>query len=167
MLLSVDWDYFSGCVEHVFDAPIWGSRDTEFDRMEAWKHRAEKRAGDLSADFPLLENWQALKQLAGLPAYATLGHADAYGLLKALRLSSVVNLDSHHDLYSQSGDPNRVRAGNWAGLALAHGLVQHYTCIYPNWHAQVRVAEGFDLEHLGRNRGAVFKGCGAARAARH
>jgi hypothetical protein len=156
MLLSVDWDYFSGCAEHVFDAPIWGTRDTDFDRVEAWKHRAKKRGGSLSSDFPLLENWQGLKQLPGLPTYATLSHADAYGLLENLRFSEVINLDSHHDLYSQSGDATRVRAGNWAGLALAHGLVQHYTCIYPTWHTQLPVAEGFDLQRTWGEIGARF-----------
>jgi hypothetical protein len=156
MLLSIDWDYFSGCAEHVFDAPIWGTPDTPFDRVQAWANRAQKRAGDLSQDFPLLEDWRVLLQLAGLPAYATLGHADAYALLQDLGCSSVVNLDSHHDLYSQSGDPARVRAGNWAGLALAHGLVQHYTCIYPSWHAQLPVAEGFDLDRTKQEIGSRF-----------
>lgn len=141
----MDWDYFSGCREFVFDAPIWGSPDREFDRTEAWKIRAQKRGGDLDSDFLLLEDWQVLLGLAGLPTYAALSHSSAYGLLEDLRLPGVVNLDSHHDLYSQSGDPTRVRAGNWAGLALQHGLVQHYTCIYPSWHKQLPVAEGFDL----------------------
>ena len=66
-------------------------------------------------------------------------------LIEGLGISSVVNLDSHHDLYSLSGDPKRVRPGNWAGLALEHGLISSYTCIYPAWHENVRVTEGFDL----------------------
>jgi hypothetical protein len=156
VLLSVDWDYFSGCAEHVFDAPIWGSRDTPFDRIEAWQHRAAKRGGDLETDFPLLEDWQVLLPLVGLPTYATVSHADGYNLLEELRVSSVVNLDSHHDLYSQSGDATRVRAGNWAGLALAHGLVQHYTCIYPSWHTNLPVAEGFDLNRTWQEIGGRF-----------
>lgn len=156
MLLSVDWDYFSGCREFVFDAPIWGSPDREFDRLEAWNIRAQKRSGDLDSDFLLLEDWRVLLKLAGLPAFAALSHSSAYGLLEDLRVDSVVNLDSHHDLYSQSGDPTRVRAGNWAGLALQHGLVQHYTCIYPSWHEHLPVAEGFDLARTWQEIGTYF-----------
>jgi hypothetical protein len=156
VLLSVDWDYFSGCAEHIFDAPIWGTGDTAFDRLEAWRERAAKRGGDLETDFPMLEDWRVLLQLAGLPTYATLSHADGYTLLEELQVSRVVNLDSHHDLYSQSGNAARVRAGNWVGLALAHGLVQHYTCIYPSWHAQLPVAEGFDLERTWQEIGGRF-----------
>lgn len=153
----MDWDYFSGCLEHVFDAPIWGTRDTHFDRLEAWQARAAKRNGKLSQDFPLLENWQCLKQLVGTPSYATVSHEAAYGLLGRLHCSSVLNLDSHHDLYSQSGDPARVRAGNWAGLALEHGLITHYTCVYPPWHASVRVTEGFDLKRTRAELGGRFE----------
>ncbi len=150
MLLSVDWDYFSGSTELVFDSPFWGTRDTEFDRTEAWVTRVQKR-GDktfevLRQDFPLFGNPFALEKFAGVACYATLNHSDAYGLLEKLKPSSVVNLDSHHDLFSLSGDPNRVRPGNWAGLALEHGLISSYTCIYPDWHEHVRVTEGYDLE---------------------
>jgi hypothetical protein len=156
MLLSVDWDFFSGCGEFVFDAPIWGLKDTEHDRHEAWRERVLKRGGQnfaaLEHDFPLLEEWRWLKRFQGVPAYATVSHADAYALLERLQVSSVVNLDSHHDLYSGSGDGARVRPGNWAGLALEHDLIQSYTCVYPQWHAALRVAEGFDLE---RTKGEI------------
>ena len=57
----------------------------------------------------------------------------------------MLNLDSHHDLYSQSGDPARWRPGNWAGLGLASGLISRYTARYPQWHAGLAVTEGFDL----------------------
>jgi hypothetical protein len=148
-LLSVDWDYFSGSAELVFDSPFWGSRDTEFDRFEAWEARALKRGGSgfevLRDDFPLFGNPFELLKFAGLPCYATVSHSDAYALIERLGISSVVNLDSHHDLYSLSGDPTRVRPGNWAGLALEHGLISSYNCIYPAWHETVRVTEGFDL----------------------
>ncbi len=156
MLLSVDWDFFSGCVEHIFDAPIWGSRDTPFDRLEAWQVRADKRGGVLGADFPLLENWRWLWQWQGVPAYATLSHADAFGLLERIGCSSVVNLDSHHDLFSSSGDTARVRPGNWAGLALERGLIDSYCCVYPSWHEHVMVAEGFDLERTWSELGGRF-----------
>jgi hypothetical protein len=145
VLLSVDWDFFSGCIEHVFDAPIWGSKDTDHDRTTAWVERAKKRNGKLSTDFPLLENWRWLLQFTGIKTFATLSHADAYGLLEQTPHSSVTNLDSHHDLFSLSGNPKKVRAGNWAGLALEHDLIKHYTCVYPTWHEHVRVTEGFDL----------------------
>ncbi len=156
MLLSVDWDFFSGCLEHVFDAPIWGSKDTVYDRFEAWLDRAKKRNGKLSTDFPMLEDWCWLQQFAGIKTIATLSHADAYGLLERTNFSSVTNLDSHHDLFSSSGDPKRVRAGNWAGLALEDGLIQSYTCIYPSWHEHVRVAEGYDLERTKTELGSRF-----------
>ncbi len=156
MLLSVDWDFFSGCLEHTFDAPIWGTRDTDFDRIEAWQLRAAKRNGNLSTDFPLLEDWHWLLQFQGIPTLATVSHADAYGLLEQLSSKSVTNLDSHHDLYSKSGDPTRVRAGNWAGLALEHGLIQSYTCVYPPWHEHIRVAEGYDLERTRSELGLRF-----------
>jgi hypothetical protein len=148
-LLSVDWDYFSGSAELVFDSPFWGTRDTDFDRFEAWEARVLKRGGSsfevLQDDFPLFGQPLELLKFAGLPCYATVSHSDAYALIKHLGISSVVNLDSHHDLFSSSGDPNRVRPGNWAGLALEHGLISSYTCIYPAWHENVRVTEGFDL----------------------
>lgn len=147
--MSVDWDYFSGSAELIFDSPFWGTRDTEFDRFEAWEARALKRGGSsfevLKADFPLFGNPFELLKFTGLPCYVTLSHSDAYALIKDLGVSSVVNLDSHHDLYSSSGNPTRVRPGNWAGLALEHGLILSYTCIYPDWHEKVRVTEGFDL----------------------
>lgn len=156
MLLSVDWDYFSGCVEYVFDAPIWGSKDMAFDRTEAWVERAIRRKGDLSKDFPLLEDWQWLEQFAGIKTFATLSHDDAYGLLEQRKFSEVFNLDSHHDLFSLSGDPERLRPGNWAGLALQRALIQTYTCSYPMWHAGLRVAEGFDLKRTRQEWPARF-----------
>jgi hypothetical protein len=149
-LLSIDWDYFVGCGELVFDSPFWGTQDTDFDRFEAWVKRSLQRGGlgfeVLQEDFPLFGNPLELLKFVGLPCYATITHSDAYKLIERLGISSVINLDSHHDLYSSSGNPNRVRPGNWAGLALEHGLISSYTCIYPNWHENVRVTEGFDLE---------------------
>jgi hypothetical protein len=150
MLLSVDWDYFVGSAELVFDSPFWGSRDTDSDRVEAWVTRAQKRGGTcfevLNRDFPLIGNPFALEKFSALPCHATLSHSDAYNFIRQLGVSSVINLDSHHDLFSLSGDPNRVRPGNWAGLALEHGLISSYTCMYPNWHEHVLVTEGYDLK---------------------
>ncbi len=150
MLLSVDWDYFVGSADLVFDSPLWGTKDTAFDRGKAWSARTVKRGGNsfetLRADFPLLENPGLLEGLASLPCYACVTHSDAYALLERLGVRRVLNLDSHHDLFSSSGDPARVRPGNWAGLALERGLLDAYTCRYPPWHADLRVAEGFDLE---------------------
>jgi hypothetical protein len=157
MLLSVDWDFFSGCVEHVFDAPIWGSRDTEYERVEAWQARAAKRNGDLDKDFPLYENWAWLLQFSGVKAYATVSHADAYGLLERHNISNLINLDSHHDLFSLSGNPSKVRPGNWAGIALQNGLIKSYTCVYPTWHANVRVTEGYDLARTRNEMGSRFE----------
>ncbi len=161
----MDWDFFSESIEHTFDAPIWGTRDTDFDRAEAWKVRAAKRNGDLSTDFPMQEDWRWLLQFKGIPTIATLSHADAYTVLEQLNCKSVINLDSHHDLFSSSGDPTRVRAGNWAGLALDHGLISAYTCIYPIWHENVRVAEGFDLERTRSELGSRFNGARLERKA--
>ena len=45
LLLSIDWDAFSGTRELVFDAPIWGTRDREEDRLQAWRDRARRRGG--------------------------------------------------------------------------------------------------------------------------
>ncbi len=150
MLLSVDWDYYSASAELVFDSPLWGSKDTGFDRGEAWNVRVSKRGGSsfetLREDFPLLGDFNDLERLAGVPCYATVNHADAFGLLERLGCQGVINLDSHHDLYSLSGDPARLRPGNWAGRALEDGLISAYTCLYPLWHAGVRVTEGYDLE---------------------
>lgn len=158
MLLSVDWDALSGTRELVFDAPIWGTRDRPEDRLEAWHERRRRRGGPqqnpggaqdwsaLEADFPLYPGAQALRGYAGVPTWAALSHAEAWGWLDRFGVQDVLNIDSHHDLYSGSGDPTRVRPGNWAGLALAAGKVRHYTCQYPAWHAGLPVAEGHDLE---------------------
>lgn len=151
MLLSVDWDAFSGTREFVFDAPIWGTRDREEDRLETWRGRARKRGGGaedwsaLEADFPLYPGWEALERYAGLPVHVTLTHADAWEWLAAFAGRDVLNVDSHHDLASRSGDGTRVRPGNWAGLGLRAGRVGRYTCLYPDWHAGLPVAEGSDL----------------------
>lgn len=149
MLLSVDWDAFSGTRELVFDAPIWGTRDQEFDRLEVWRERVQKRGGTnwdvLDDDFPLYPGWERLKQYAGVPAFVALSHAEAWAWLEQYPGQDVVNIDSHHDLYSLSGDPARVRPGNWAGLGLKAGLIGSYTCQYPEWHAELPVAEGYDL----------------------
>lgn len=149
MLLSIDWDAYSGCAEHVFDAPIWGTPDREHDRMQAWRARVQKRGGHgwntLEADFPLHPGWEALAQYAGLPAFVTLSHAAAEDWLRLYPGRKVLNLDSHHDLYSQSGDRERWRPGNWAGLGLASGLIGSYTVGYPGWHDLLLVAEGHDL----------------------
>ncbi len=161
-LLSVDWDFFSGSAELVFDSPFWGTRDTDFDRHDAWKARALKRGGKsfevLKTDFPLFGQPLELLKFAGLPCYASVSHSEAYELIERLRISSVVNLDSHHDLFSSSGDPQRIRPGNWAGLALEHGLISSYTCIYPDWHEHVRVTEGFDLSRTKLELPARFRG---------
>lgn len=149
MLLSIDWDAYSACAEHVFDAPIWGTPDREYDRLEAWRARARKRGGGgweaLEADFPLDSGWEALTRYAGRPAHVTLSHAAAQDWLGLYPGREVLNLDSHHDLYSGSGDPARWRPGNWAGLGLASDLIGHYTARYPAWHADLLVAEGHDL----------------------
>ncbi len=155
VLLSIDWDAYSGCAEHVFDAPIWGTPDREHDRVQAWRERANKRGGGweaLQADFPLYPGWQALAQYAGRPAFVTLSHAAAEGWLRLYPGRTVLNIDSHHDLYSQSGDPLRWRPGNWAGLGLASGLIGSYTVRYPIWHEGLLVAEGHDL---GRTEGEI------------
>ncbi|NTY01119.1 arginase [Deinococcus sp. JMULE3] len=156
MLLSIDWDAFSGTRELVFDAPIWGTRDREEDRLDAWTARVLKRGGDawtaLEADFPLYPGWEALRAYAGVPAFVTLSHADAWTWLEQYPGLDVLNLDSHHDLGSRSGDPARVRPGNWAGLGLARGLIRTVTTLYPDWHADLPVAEGFDLD---RTRGEI------------
>ncbi|GGK24883.1 hypothetical protein GCM10008955_18150 [Deinococcus malanensis] len=152
MLLSVDWDAYSGTRELVFDAPIWGTPDRPYDRLEAWHDRARRRGASsqdwsvLETDFPLYPGWQALLQYAGVPAYMTLSHADAWNWLEQFPGQAVLNVDSHHDLASFSGDGARLRPGNWAGLALLAGLVSHYTCQYPQWHAGLPVAEGHDLD---------------------
>ncbi|MFC5847085.1 arginase [Deinococcus petrolearius] len=153
MLLSIDWDAFSGPRELVFDAPIWGTRDREEDRLAAWRSRAARRGGAgwgaLEDDFPLYPGWEALAAYAGAPAWVTLSHADAWAWLERFPGEDVLNLDSHHDLASFSGDPARLRPGNWAGLGLRAGLIRQYTCVYPAWHAGLPVAEGFDLERTG------------------
>lgn len=150
MLLSLDWDAFSGTRELVFDAPIWGTADRAADRLEAWRVRAQKRGGthwdSLAQDFPLYGGWEGLRQYAGKPAFAALSHAEAWEWLEKFEVQDVLNIDSHHDLCSLSGDPTRLRPGNWAGLALAAGKIRHYTCQYPAWHADLPVAEGHDLE---------------------
>ncbi|GHF95284.1 hypothetical protein GCM10017783_03990 [Deinococcus piscis] len=151
MLLSIDWDAYSGTRELVFDAPIWGTRDREHDRLAAWQERAQKRSGPgsgwaaLAADFPLYDGWQDLQQYAGLPAFVTLSHADIWPVLERYAGAEVLNIDSHHDLTSFSGDAARLRPGNWAGLALSAGLASRYECRYPLWHAGLPVAEGYDL----------------------
>jgi hypothetical protein len=150
VLLSVDWDYFVGSADLIFDAPLWGTPDRAFDRDGAWTARAVKRGGNsfemLRDDFPLLVSPKPLEGLAGMPCFACITHSDAYALLQKLEIKQVLNLDSHHDLFASSGDASRVRPGNWAGLALERGLLDAYTCCYPPWHAAQRVAEGFDLE---------------------
>lgn len=167
MLLSIDWDAYSGCADLVFDAPIWGTRDLPADRQEAWQARTLRRdpqARDwtpLDADYPLYPGWEALERYAGCPAWVTLSHADAWGWLEEQARHSgvpndVLNIDSHHDLASRSGDGTRVRPGNWAGLGLGAGLIGRYGCLYPAWHAGLAVAEGFDLERTHREISAVL-----------
>lgn len=153
MLLSIDWDAFSGTRELVFDAPIWGTADHEDDRLEAWRKRVAKRNGTdwtaLEHDFPLYSDWQQLKQYAGIPSYITLSHADAWTWLNQYQEhgpQQIINIDSHHDLVNLSGDQERIRPGNWAGLGLKRGLIKTYHCIYPQWHSDLPVAEGFDIE---------------------
>ena len=167
-LLSIDWDFFAGAREHVFDSPLWGSPDLAFDRLERWRERARSRGGTglegsgfegsgfevLRNDFPLFGNPRELLRFAGVPTFAVVSHDAAYGLLEDLECSGVINFDSHHDLFSSSGDPKRLRPGNWAGLALERGLIESYACIYPAWHAGVRVGEGFDLERTWSEIGA-------------
>ena len=150
MLLSIDWDYFVGSADLIFDSPLWGTADTVLERSAAWSARAMKRGGSsfevLRDDFPLLVSPKPLEGLAGVLCFACVTHSDAYALLQRLEVKKVLNLDSHHDLFSSSGDPERVRPGNWAGLALENSLIDAYTCRYPVWHSDLRVSEGFDLE---------------------
>ncbi len=152
MLLSIDWDFYSGCNEHVFDAPLWGTPDREHDRLNRWRERALKRDARasgwhaLEGDFPLHGDPRELLAYRGVPTFVAWSHAHAWDWLARFPGRDLVNFDSHHDLYSLSGDPQRVRPGNWAGLALARGVIGSYACLYPAWHAGVRVAEGFDLE---------------------
>lgn len=166
-LLSVDWDAFSGTRELVFDAPIWGTRDREADRLDAWRDRAVKRGGRdwsvLEDDFPLYPGWEALRGLAGVPAFVALSHAEAWAWLHRFPGRDVLNVDSHHDLVSFSGDGTRVRPGNWAGLGLRGGLIGRYTCLYPAWHAGLPVAEGFDLDRTRAELGDLLPGDVLAR----
>ncbi len=160
MLLSFDWDASSGCRELVFDAPIWGSPDRESDRLAAWQTRALKRGAGatgwaaLDADFPLYSGWEAFEQYAGLPAFVAWSHAHAWAWLEQFPGREVLNIDSHHDLTSLSGDPAKLRPGNWAGLGLAAGLISRYEVRYPAWHAELPVAEGFDLARTERELAA-------------
>lgn len=167
MLLSIDWDAFSGTRDLVFDAPIWGTRDRDHDRLTAWTDRAHRRSGPgwrgLEADFPLYPGWEALRAYAGVPAFVTLSHADAWTWLQQYPPQDVLNLDSHHDLASLSGDPQRVRPGNWAGRGLTEGLIHSYTCLYPDWHAHLRVAEGFDLTRTHTEVAALLPAATLAR----
>lgn len=148
MILSVDWDAFSGCREFVFDAPIWGSQDRAFDRWARWQQLADKRGGwqALTEDFPLYDGWQALHQYAGVKAFITASHEDIWPVLANFAPCEVINIDSHHDLYSQSGQLDSLRPGNWAGQALQQGLISRYMCQYPAWHADLAVCEGYNLE---------------------
>ncbi|WP_425145474.1 arginase [Deinococcus sp.] len=150
MLLSIDWDAYSGCAEFVFDAPIWGTPDRDHHRLQGWRERAFKRGGAdwsvLDADFPLYSGWEALRQYAGRPAFVTLSHEAAREWLEGFPGREVLNIDSHHDLGNLRGDAARWRPGNWAGLGLAAGLIAGYTVRYPGWHAGLMVAEGYDLE---------------------
>lgn len=155
LLLSVDWDAYSAVRPLVFDAPIWGSADREFDRAERWEERVRRRdpgARDfspLSTDYPLLGRPDDLLRYRGRPVYALWSHAHLLPLLQLWAAERgplpVLSVDSHHDLFSGSGDPDLPRPGNWAGLALARGLVSRLTVRYPPWHAGLPVAEGFDL----------------------
>ncbi|ULH14840.1 arginase [Deinococcus sp. KNUC1210] len=149
MLLSVDWDAYSGCADLVFDAPIWGTPDREHDRLARWHERVSKRGGSdwqaLDAEFPLYPGWQELTQYAGVPVYSALSHEQAALWLHAFPGRDVLNIDSHHDLSNLRGDPQRWRPGNWAGLGLAAGLIERYTVRYPEWHAGLLVTEGYDL----------------------
>lgn len=156
MILSIDWDAFSGCRPLVFDAPIWGTPDRPADRTERWRQRALRRdplATDwraLEGDFPLYPGWEGIEQYAGLPACVAWSHAHAWSWLERYPGRAVLNVDSHHDLYSGSGpsiggDPSQVRPGNWAGLGLRAGLIGRYTVQYPSWHTELAVAEGYDL----------------------
>lgn len=159
MLLSVDWDAFSGTRALVFDAPIWGTRDREHDRLDAWRERAARRGGGwaaLAEDFPLYPGWEALERYAGAPAFSVLSHADAWAWLERFPGQDVLNVDSHHDLASFSGDGARLRPGNWAGLGLRAGLIRTYTCLYPAWHADLPVAEGHDLNRTWAELGGVL-----------
>ena len=163
MLLSLDWDFYAGSSEHVFDSPLWGSPDLEYHRHERWRQMVRVRGGDswevLKVDFPLYGNPLELLALEGLPCYAALSHESGIGWLERVRQASpqaLLNLDSHHDLYSSSGDSNRVRPGNWVGHVLERGLISHYTCLYPGWHSSVAVSEGFDVERTWSEMGNRF-----------
>ena len=163
MLLSVDWDFYAGANEHVFDSPLWGSPDLEYHRFERWQELARKRGGSswkvLREDFPLFGNPLELLKFFGLPCYVALSHDSGFEWLEQVSQASpqpLLNLDSHHDLYSSSGDTTRIRPGNWAGHALERGLISHYTCIYPRWHAEVAVSEGYDCERTWTEIGARF-----------
>ncbi|WP_034344811.1 hypothetical protein [Deinococcus misasensis] len=150
-LLSIDWDYYSGMIEHVFDSPFWGTPDLEFHREKRWHELAQKRHPEgnlevLKEDFPLYGDPFELLQYQGKPVAVALSHDCAFEWVSGFAPDRVVNVDSHHDLFSQSGDPALVRPGNWAGLGLKAGKMLDYTCIYPAWHQDVRVTEGFDLD---------------------
>ena len=68
MLLSVDWDYFVGSADLIFDSPLWGTTDTVLERNAMWSSRALKRGGSsfevLREDFPLLVSPKPLEGLA-------------------------------------------------------------------------------------------------------
>lgn len=155
LLLSVDWDAYSAVRPLVFDAPIWGTADRAADRTERWEERARSRdpqARDFSAlagDYPLLGRPDDLRRYRGRPVYALWSHAHLLPLLERWAAERgplpVLSVDSHHDLFSGSGNPAAPRPGNWAGLALARGMVSRLTVRYPPWHAGLPVAEGFDL----------------------
>ncbi|AFZ68526.1 hypothetical protein [Deinococcus peraridilitoris] len=162
MLLSLDWDYCSGSREHVFDAPLWGTPDREHDREARWRERARNRDAQaagweaLDKDFLLYDDGEALLAYLGVPTFVAWSHAHAWSWLERFPGREVHNFDSHHDLFSLSGEKARLRPGNWAGLALRQQLVSRYRCVYPCWHQEVRVAEGYDLARTRREIEAVL-----------
>ncbi|MFN8509727.1 MAG: arginase [Deinococcaceae bacterium] len=150
-ILSIDWDFFCGSREHVFDSPLWGSLDRDYERSERWQALAQKRGGTsfciLEEDFPLFGNPEQLGALKGFPCHVMVSHEHALDILKRNpEPCELFNFDAHHDLFSLSGDPKQVRPGNWVGHALSQGLIAKYACFYPFWHQDVRVSEGYDLD---------------------
>jgi hypothetical protein len=178
-VLSVDWDYFVDASEEerVYLFPDGGNEgisgsisDIVWSSRYADSKRCIDRGGTkfrYLADIPLKSDYlkmrAKLRKLSpSIPVLVADSHAHAYNFILDMESPvDVVNIDFHHDLYSQGIERDELNCGNWLKLLFDMGHVNSITWVKHEVSCQAELKDAINIttdlsDVLGLDYDALF-----------